>query len=296
VGVDGYEGGRDAISLAKELVSDDGRITLAHVYTGEPFVWRGGTPGYWPLEKEEVVSMLDEAGREAGIEADFQYSAVPPPGRRLHEFAEELEADLLVVGSSRRGLLGRVFLGDVTRAALNGAPCAVAVAPAGYRQAGRAIRRIGVGYDGSAQSANALAIARKIVARHGAQLSAYEIVSIPARVYLAGDPREVSVEALVDAARTRIAKLGRVEAHAAYGDPAEELASYSGSLDLLVVGSRDYGPVGRLVHGSTSQELARRCRCPLLVLTRAARGADAMKVRAGIENVTSSVEASPASR
>ncbi|MGP0033171.1 MAG: universal stress protein [Solirubrobacteraceae bacterium] len=46
---------------------------------------------------------------------------------------------------------------------------------------------------------------------------------------------------------------------------------YSASLDLLILGSRSYGPLGRLVHGSTSQQLARTARCPLLVLTRAAR-------------------------
>jgi Universal stress protein family len=46
---------------------------------------------------------------------------------------------------------------------------------------------------------------------------------------------------------------------------------YSASLDLLVVGSRAYGPIGRLMHGSTSRQLARTARCPLLVLTRGAR-------------------------
>ena len=46
----------------------------------------------------------------------------------------------------------------------------------------------------------------------------------------------------------------------------------SGSLDLLVVGSRGYGPIGRLVHGSTSRELTLRAQCPLLVLTRTRRG------------------------
>ena len=44
-----------------------------------------------------------------------------------------------------------------------------------------------------------------------------------------------------------------------------------GSLDLLIVGSRGYGPIGRLIHGSTSQQLAHTARCPLLVLTRTAR-------------------------
>ena len=66
-----------------------------------------------------------------------------------------------------------------------------------------------------------------------------------------------------------IAALGGVEPHAVYGQPAEELALYSASLDLLVVGARGYGPLGRLIHGSTSQQLAHTARCPLLVLTRA---------------------------
>lgn len=53
---------------------------------------------------------------------------------------------------------------------------------------------------------------------------------------------------------------------------------YSASLDLLVIGSRSYGPIGRLVHGSTAQQLAGAARCPLLVLTRAAREAEAAQV------------------
>ncbi len=72
----------------------------------------------------------------------------------------------------------------------------------------------------------------------------------------------------VEQAHAQIAALGGVEPHAAYGIVAEELALYSASLDLLVVGSRSYGPLGRHIHGSTSQRLARTARCPLLVLTR----------------------------
>ena len=87
-----------------------------------------------------------------------------------------------------------------------------------------------------------------------------------------------AVDAVVAEARERILALGGVEAHAAYGHPAEELALYSASLNLLVVGSRGYGPIGRLFHGSTSQELARHARCPLLVLPRSARMIEADEV------------------
>jgi nucleotide-binding universal stress UspA family protein len=52
------------------------------------------------------------------------------------------------------------------------------------------------------------------------------------------------------------------------GDPAEELATMAEQLDLLVLGSRAYGPAGRLLSGSTSTQLARRAPCPLLVVPR----------------------------
>lgn len=55
-----------------------------------------------------------------------------------------------------------------------------------------------------------------------------------------------------------------------YGIPGEELAAFGSGLDILVVGSRSYGPLGRLVHGSTSDYLQRHARCSLLVLPRVA--------------------------
>jgi nucleotide-binding universal stress UspA family protein len=100
-------------------------------------------------------------------------------------------------------------------------------------------------------------------------------VCLPSAIYTlsGGLPPQEALEDVIRSARARVAALEGVEPHAAYGDPAEELALYSASLDLLVVGSRDFGPLGRLVHGSTSQHLARSARCPLLVLTRASRRA-----------------------
>jgi nucleotide-binding universal stress UspA family protein len=272
VGIDGQEGGRDALALAKNLLTDGGRLTLTNVYPGETYVWLGGSPSYRMIEKDESDALLTRAGQDAGVVAELR--AVPDPsiGRGLHTVAEDVRADLLVVGSSRRTLVGRVTLGDDTRAALNGAPCAVAVAPAGYAHGHHLICEIGVGYDGSPESEHALTVARSLAALHNAKLSAFEAVSLPTTYYMsAGLPAEQTVEEMVDSARDRLARLEGVEPHAAYGQAPEELAIYSASLDLLVVGSRDYGPIGRLAHGSTTRQLARSARCPLLVLTRAAR-------------------------
>ena len=134
------------------------------------------------------------------------------------------------------------------------------------------MREIGVGYNGSPESERALELARRLAAGAGAKLSAFEAVALSrsrfeARLFRLSD----AVDALVKEARDRLTALGGVEAHAAYGDAAEELALYSASLDLLIVGSRGYGPVGRLIHGSTSRRLTHMARCPLLVLPRSAR-------------------------
>jgi nucleotide-binding universal stress UspA family protein len=276
VGVDGQEGGRDAIALAKILRAEHSKLTLAYVYSGDAHVWRGSSPPYDAAESERTQELLEKAREEAGVDADLKWEGSSSVGRGLHELAEAVGADLLIIGSSRRGLLGRVLIGDDTRAALNGAPCAVAIAPAGYSMHPVVMREVGLGYNGSPESEHALALARELAAEHGTRLSAFEAVYVPARLYAApAYPDHTAIEEMVEAARERIARLDGVEPHAAYGQPGEELALYSASLDLLVVGSRSYGPLGRLVHGSTAQQLARTARCPLLVITRAARKAEA---------------------
>jgi nucleotide-binding universal stress UspA family protein len=72
----------------------------------------------------------------------------------------------------------------------------------------------------------------------------------------------------------RVRSLEGIEVHVASGHPGEELAAFSHELDLLTVGSRGYGPLRRMMLGSTSQQLSRTARCPLLVLPRAPVGTD----------------------
>jgi nucleotide-binding universal stress UspA family protein len=54
------------------------------------------------------------------------------------------------------------------------------------------------------------------------------------------------------------------------GNPAELIAKESEDHDLLLVGSRGYGPVRRTLLGGVAARLARTARCPLLVLPRGA--------------------------
>ena len=272
VGVDQHQGGRDAVALGTALLAADGEMTLAHVDTSDPYVYRGVSHMYERRERDEALTLLRAAADGTSVEPSLRAISSTSVGRGLCGLAEEAGSDLLVVGSSRRGRAGRALLGDDTHAVLNGAACAVAVAPMGYGNAPAVIREIGVGYDGSPESERALELARRLAAERRARLSAFHAVSVPAYVLGAGpDAIDASIDDVVTEARMRISTLDGVEPHAAYGSPAEELTLFSASVDLLVLGSRGYGPIGRAVHGSVSQRLARSTQCPLLVLPHAAR-------------------------
>jgi nucleotide-binding universal stress UspA family protein len=271
IGVDGEAGGRDAVALARRLVSPGGALTLAYIHGGYPIIGRGSNNDFEAAERRRAGELLAGIADETGIERILSLGA-ESVGAGLHRLAEQTDADLLVIGSTRHGRLGRVVVGDDTRHALEGAPCAAAVAPAGYAEEPAPIAEIGVAYNESAESAHALAVARALAADHGAKLSAFEALDMPSYAYIGvGITAPVLSEGDVEDARARISSLGGIEAHAGLGDPSELLTTYSGSVDLLVVGSRDYGPIGRLMHGSTTHRLVRTAVCPVLVLTRAAR-------------------------
>jgi nucleotide-binding universal stress UspA family protein len=283
IGVEERDGGRDAIELAERAADRDAAMTLVNVCSNAPTTWRGSSPIYEAVELQHAQDVLTGLRQTTGIDATLRPVAAATPGRGLHMVAEDENADLLVLGSSRRGLLGRVLLGDDTREALNGAPCPVMIAPAGYARDARPIGRIGVGYNGSPESEHALAFARGLASELGAQLSALEAVEIPTYAFTAAAvPFSVDfIDDMVDSALRRVSALPGVEPHASYGRPAEELAHFSASLDLLVVGSRGYGPLGRLVHGSTTSILIGTACCPLLVLTRGATKSASDKDMAG---------------
>ena len=271
VGIDGEQGGRDAIAVARELGEVGGRITLAHIY-GVGFVLHGGWHHLLSAQRKVALERLQRERDAASLDAPVVPFLDRSVGRGLHRLAECEVADLLVVGSCRRSLLGRVFLGSDTLFALNGAPCAVAIAPMGYAAKPHEISSIGVGYDGSPESERALAAARELGRRHESRIRVRLVVSLQSVPY--GEPIPENwpdvAKQVMDYERGRLRGLEDVEGDVSYGEPSEELAQFSQDLDLLIIGSRSYGPLGRLMSGSTSNYLAERGRCPLVVLPRSA--------------------------
>jgi nucleotide-binding universal stress UspA family protein len=273
VGVDGRVNGRDAIALAARLIDPEGKLTLAHVHDGELEPANAIIPGLVVQEREASLKLLEAERAATGIEAELVSLIAMSPGGALHRQAEKQGADLLVVGSCGRGAFGRTMLGDDTRAALNGASCAVAVAPTGYAQHLSPLNKVGLGYDGSPESRAALAFAHELAASSGAEVHALEVVSLPSVLGFSGlmaPAIGASIEMMLQEAGARMQALPDVIGSAVYGLTGEELAAFGDEVDILIVGSRGYGPVKRLVLGSTANYLERHARCALLVLPRVA--------------------------
>lgn len=190
--------------------------------------------------------------------------------RGLHQLVEDHGVDLLVVGSSRCRSVSRLVGGDDTRASLTGARCAVAIAPFDYSlQRSTPIKTIGVAYNGTPEADAALSAARGLAERHGAKLRALTVLWPTGFSAASATGWALTLAAEEEAVRDRLRSLDAVVGDVSFGPPQQELAAFAEEVDLLVVGSRGQGPVRRLVLGSTSAELARSGRWPVLVVPRA---------------------------
>ncbi len=280
VGVDGRPNGRDAITLGLQLVDHDGRISLAYVHPGESAPRRASNPEFDRVQHEQAVELLDRERQALEVDADLLSVGSESVGVGLHRLAEEHEADLLVVGSCHRGRAGRVLLTDNTLAALDGAPCTVAVASAGYAGAARPLGSIGVAYDGTPQSEVALAVARALATREDAGVRALRVLAYPVTPYMTEAPTlwEDACKEQLEAARRELELPGEVEGEVVMGRLDDALETFSGEVNLLVVGSRDRGPLRRALLGSTSAHLAHSSRCPLIVVARGVASPPAVSV------------------
>jgi nucleotide-binding universal stress UspA family protein len=266
VGVDGRPAGHDAIALGAMLCAPDGRLTLAHVSLTNSSTYLSADTD---AATAQSLEMLQRERERAAVIAELRDIRSLSVGRGLHQLAEESAADLLVVGSCSRGFLGRVFIGDDTRASLNGASCAVAVAPHGYADLAASIKTVGVAYNGTIEADAALTVARDLAARYEAKIRAMTVIPVPGGVgYWEAFDWSAATDAVEQAANERLRSLDDVDGSVAVGIPSEALAAFGAEVDLLVVGSRSYGPIRRMMLGSTSEHLARSARCPLLVLPR----------------------------
>lgn len=279
VGYDGQRPAQDALALAASLArATAGSLMLVYVTPEQPR-WYRTERDYRRALSEDVQATLDPAFEKLpkGLDASKASIESRSPSRGLHDLASEGRATLLVLGSTHRGPIGRVLIGTTGELLLMGAPCAVMVAPRGYAErADDPLNVIAVGFDGSVESHGTLVSAHTLAAASRARLRVISVVESrgpfghsPKRHESKDEHRDL--EEQVDDAIEKLPDSLEIERSLLEGNPVELLASAAREADMLILGSRGYGPMHHVLLGSVSAKLMRSAPGPVLVVPRGAR-------------------------
>lgn len=284
VGIDSSPQRHDAVALGCVLVRAlGGELHLAHVLpaAGNARIYGAELAG---ALREAGQEILDSARASAadGVTVHEHLLQDDSPARALHDAAAANGADVLVLGSSHRSRLGRALLGGTAERVAQGSPCAVAVAPKGYQPPGE-LRHVGVAYDAGAEARAALRWASETtVALDGVLvvLTVAEPLNVglypSAEVMLREDMQASLVTArqrVLDEAVAEAPPRAKARGEMLHGSPPKVLAAAAEDLDLLVLGSRGYGPLNAVLLGGVSHALLRDAPCPVVVLPRTAEAA-----------------------
>lgn len=285
VGVDGHPEGDDAVVLGATIAGTMGaELMLVTVYP-DPLLVLPEKLDEKHLERQ-ATHLLQKARESFAGRARLAVEADLSVPRGLERVVRREHRDLLVVGSSRRAKQGCVRIGKRTRQLLGELKCPLAIAPRGlHTSPGRRLRTIGVGYDGTRESDAALALAGSIALAAGAELHVTAVVDdrVPPIGWSALATGGTAVPRWEDCVLAKMQSLRELipgalaglqvhgDAEVLRGRPADLLVKLSVGMDLLVIGSRHWGPVARVLFGSTGEALAHNAACPLLVVPRADR-------------------------
>ena len=292
VGYDPGHGGDDVLRLGR---------TLAEVLASTPRVvtaipWPDYLIGVAEIENEleadtrESFATIERGLRDLGVVTEAVASR--SPALALHEVAERERAQMIVVGSSHRGPVGRTLAGSVGESLLHGASCSVAIAPHGFAERDRGrLECIAVAFDGSAESWVALETAIGLAERCHATLTAIAVADYPKSGYATvgailsvgefRDAERADKMHLLGLATSRIPADVEHDSRVLTGEPAVQLRDVSGEFDLMIAGSRSWGPLKRTLLGSTTRKLIRASACPVLVMPRGV-GVDPLGVRVDV--------------
>jgi nucleotide-binding universal stress UspA family protein len=281
VGVEGTEHSADAIALA-DLVAErlEAPLMLVRTHSYDELSR--------PLDQREyeqiVHSMFGstfpqiQALVSANRDREMRVIGANSPAAGLQRIAEQEEARLIVLGPAHRSGLGRVQPGSVGERLLSGAPAPVAIAPRGYADTQRGLEHVATAFDGSPESSQALEWAANLTRGADTRL---RVVSVHAPVAF---PHGSAGGAFVSESVGRALRRDLAQQHAAAiashgdsadgmlrdGDPATVLVDASRDADILVLGSRGYGPLRAVLLGSVSQAVIRHATCPIVVVPRTA--------------------------
>jgi nucleotide-binding universal stress UspA family protein len=276
VGVDGSEQSRIAMRWAAEYAAHH-RAPLQIVYAIDvPVDYGPGLSG--PLFDAEqlrghgesvVAAAKPDAAEMAASIAEIVISTAAVTGSPVAVLRERgKSARLLVVGSRGLGAIRRTLLGSVSTSLARHAECPVAVIPETAADTGPIV----VGVDGSACSADAIAIAFDEASRRGTRLVAVhtwsEFYHYDARTTMQTAAEAVLSESLAGYAE-KYPEVS-VERVVAQEPPAKAILTAAATAQLVVVGSHGRRGFAGMTLGSVAQAVLHGAECPLIIARPAA--------------------------
>lgn len=282
IGYDGSEASKDAVAFGLTWCRSTGDVPIvATVYPEEHPLGIGQVDAEWTAYVREQAQIIqDKARASVGDAALYRNVASTSAAHGLADLAEDVEAVMVIMGTAEEIGAARALLGSSTERLLHGATVPVTVVPPGWRtSAPDQISRVGVAYIDTRDGREALRVAVRVAQRIPAQLTLYSVLgqSSERYSYLVGRTDE---EAFLDKARD---SFGKAMEFAAAGVPPEleprtvilegavvdSLAALGpDDVDVLVCGSRGYGPVRRVLLGGVSSRLIRHAQLPVAVVPR----------------------------
>ena len=279
-GYDGSEASAAAVRLATHLAEATGAdVIAATVYQPLPPAHGKGGTAAADAELEDLIRKDADETLAALHHEEVLRRTVPgdSAAHGLHRLAQQEEASLIAVGATHRGPAARHTVGSVGTRLLHGSPCPVLVAPA---DAAGEIRTVAVAFDDGEESRAALHAAALLAIWVGARLVLVAAVE-PLSYSLAAGPdggweiERVIQRELETACEQAIAGLPpglEAQSRVIIGPAGRGIVNeLRDDADLVVSGSRGYGPLRSVLLGGTSAYLVDHAPCPVLVVPRGAR-------------------------
>lgn len=277
VGIDPLRHDPEAPVLAALLARATGAPVIA-VATYDNTPYRLGVADDRELRGTALARLAAIEPAFHGLELETAALAGPSAARVLHDYAEQRGAGLLVLGSTHHGVAGRITLGSTADPLLHGATFPVAVAPRGFAERMHGIDRVGAAFIDSREGHEALRAAAALATAFGAELRAVTAVDpiawnatslvqpydVRARLDLSRDHAETTLRRAVDS----LVPAMPVRTEVLVNSPVPALERFSNDVDVLVCGSRGYGPLGSVLLGGVSRRLVHRAVCPVIVVPR----------------------------
>jgi nucleotide-binding universal stress UspA family protein len=281
-GFDGSPSAEDGLVLARACRRVlDAPLVVATVHPAPAPIGSGRVDAEWTADRHhQAETILDSARRLLADDdrVEFRVVASSSAAHGLHDLAEELNASVIVVGSSTEAAQHRLFAGSTAQRLLSGSPSPVGVAPAGLRHRDiGGLSRIGVAYIDTPDGQAALELAVRLATRAGASLELYSVLADKAEVVMpvigvdaehafaatAQESFQRSLDLAVAGIPPEVPATGRILT----GNVVQVLSELDG-VDVLFCGSRGYGPARQVLLGGVSTQLVRRARSPVLVVPR----------------------------